>query len=60
MEEQERKLAEFRAEQEAVKKRAADRHAEEKGLREQQVKRLQVGDGLVSPPICRIPAIEGR
>lgn len=35
-------MAEFRAEQEAIKKRAADRHAEEKGLREQQVKRLQV------------------
>lgn len=42
MEEQERKLEEFRAEQEEIKKRAADRHAEEKCLREQQVKRLQV------------------
>lgn len=29
-------------EQEALKKRAGDRHAEEKGLRQAQVKRLQV------------------
>lgn len=43
MEEQEKRLEEFRMEQEALKKRAADRHAEEKCLREEQVKRLQVG-----------------
>lgn len=42
MEEQETKLAEFRMEQEAIKKRAADRHAKENGLREEQIKRLQV------------------
>eukprot|EP00752_Nemacystus_decipiens_P001813 g1751.t1 len=41
MEEQEKRLADFHMEQEAIKKRAADRHAEEKKLREEQVKRLQ-------------------
>ncbi|CAN0346919.1 unnamed protein product [Pylaiella littoralis] len=41
MEEQEKRLANFRMEQEAIKKRAADKHAEEKALREEQVKRLQ-------------------
>lgn len=42
MEEQEKRLADFHMDQEAIKKRAADRHAEEKKLREEQVKRLQV------------------
>lgn len=47
MEEQEKRLADFHAEQEAIKKRAADKHAEEKALREEQVKRLQVHTRLV-------------
>lgn len=42
MEEQEKRLADFHMEQEAIKRRAADKHAEEKKLREEQVKRLQV------------------
>lgn len=42
MEEQEKRLSDFHMEQEAIKQRAADRHAEEKKLREEQVKRLQV------------------
>lgn len=42
MEEQEIRLAAFRMEQEVIKRRTADRHAEEKALREEQVKRLQV------------------
>eukprot|EP00903_Cladosiphon_okamuranus_P005407 g5395.t1 len=41
MEEQDKRLADFHKEQEAIKKRAADRHAEEKKLREEQVKFLQ-------------------
>lgn len=36
------RLVEFRNEQDALKKLQADRHAEEKALRQEQVKRLQV------------------
>lgn len=42
MEEQERRLKEFRQEQEELKKRQSDKHAEEKRLRDEQVKRQQV------------------
>lgn len=42
MEEQEKSLEDFRKEQDAIKKRQAIRHAEEKLLRDEQVKRLQV------------------
>lgn len=42
MEEQEKRLEDFRKEQDAAKKRHADRHTEEKLLRDEQVKRLQV------------------
>lgn len=42
MEEQEKRLEDFRKEQEAIKRRQADKHAEEKLLREEQVRRLQV------------------
>lgn len=43
MEEQHKRLEEFHQEQAAIKKNQADRHAEVKYLRQEQVKRLQVG-----------------
>ena len=53
MEEQEKRLADFHMDQEAIKKRAADRHAEEKKLREEQVKRLQVCMVLPTRIVCK-------
>ncbi|CAM9573433.1 unnamed protein product [Ascophyllum nodosum] len=42
MEETEKNLAQFREEQDATKRRAAERHAEEKAQRQEQIKRKQV------------------
>ena len=42
MEETEKNLAQFREEQDATKRRAAERHTEEKAQRQEQIKRKQV------------------